>query len=196
MQAHSENELFEERQSVKVASQKWNMEAQPMKNAFVTIAAALLFCSILMAQDNEETRKSLKGLAGVYVSITLAPNAAKIGLSEKQEQVDVELRLRMAGIKVLTEEEWLKVNARPLLNVILGMQEIALGQGNYAHRIDISLAQLVTLPRNPQILISAETWRKGYVGVIHSKNIDRMRDQIKDAVDAFVNAWLSVNPKK
>jgi hypothetical protein len=52
-----------------------------MKNAFVPIAAALLLCSTLMAQgDDEVARASLKALSGVTVVVEdIRPDAEREG---------------------------------------------------------------------------------------------------------------------
>lgn len=54
-------------------------------------------------------KESLKGLKGVNVLVdNLKPDIEKDGLKTSSIQTDVELKLRMAGIKVLTFEEWEK----------------------------------------------------------------------------------------
>jgi hypothetical protein len=167
-----------------------------MKRALVVITAAFLFCSTLMAQgDNELSRKSLKGLTGVWVGIEpLDPDAEKDGLSEDQIQTDVELRLRMAGIKVLTQEQRLATPGMPLLYIRLNT---FIYERSYPFSINISLIQSVSLKRDPQISIDqATTWNVGDVGCVGPANVKQIRDVIKDHVDKFINAWLSVNPKK
>jgi hypothetical protein len=164
-----------------------------MKNALVTIAALFLFCSTLMAQDDENARKSLKGLTGVYVRISPAPDAAQIGLSEVQVQADVELRLRTAGIKVLTQEQWFTTPGMPALWVSLGT---AKKQGLYSFALNINLQQMVSLNRDPQISVLATTWTNSTrVGILAATSLIQVRSLIEDDVDKFINTWLSVNPK-
>jgi hypothetical protein len=163
-----------------------------MKNALVIIAVAFLFCSTLMAQTGD--RESLKGLTGVGVMVeNLGPDAEKDGLTMDQIQMDVELRLRMAGIKVLTQEQKLETPGMPFLYVHLNAQK---RQATYAFSIDISLFQWVNLGRDPQISVDASTWSIGVLVSLGADNVSQTRNVIKDYVDKFINAWLSVNPKK
>lgn len=56
--------------------------------------------------------------------------------------------------------------------------------------------QRVSLKRDSQISINAVTWNVESVGIAGSDNLNDVRDRIKDRVDQFINAYLSVNPKK
>lgn len=164
-----------------------------MKNALATITLAFLFCSTLMAQDSELRRTSVKGLTGVGVVIeSLDADAEKYGLSKDQIQTVVELRLRMAGIKVLTRAQRLVTLENPFLLINLNTFK---RQETYSYSLDISLHQWVRLERDPQISVPAHTWSVGMVGSVGSKNLNQVTDDIKDNVDKFINAWLSVNPK-
>jgi hypothetical protein len=165
-----------------------------MKNAVITIAVAFLFSSTLVAQDTEGSRASLKGLTGVGVLVENLdnPDAEKDGLSKDQIQTDVELRLRMAGIKVLTEKQMFVTPGMPSLDVNLNTHK---RQETYSVALSISLSQMVNLSRDPQISVNATTWRDAEVGTVGSAHLNQVRDKIKDYVDKFINAWLSVNPK-
>ena len=67
------------------------------------------------AGDNESTRATLRGLPGMAVLIeNLAPEVERAGFTRRQLQTDVELRLRQAGIRVLTEQERLTVVGQPM----------------------------------------------------------------------------------
>jgi hypothetical protein len=164
-----------------------------MKTTLILIVA-LQFCSVAMAQgDNEFTRKSLKGLTGVEVAVTpLDSDAIKDGLSEAQIQTDVELRLRMAGVKVLTSEEMLKAPGMPTLRVFVNTIK---REELYSYSAEVYLEQNVRLARDPADLFIAQTWNCGAVGRVGSHNLNQIRDIIKDEVDKFINAYLSVNPK-
>ena len=66
--------------------------------------------SVLHAQGDDPTsRATLAGLAGVQVVVEALPQEAEQrGLSQSNIQTDAELALRMAGIRVLTENESLQ----------------------------------------------------------------------------------------
>ena len=59
--------------------------------------------------DEEIGRNTLKGLEGVWVYVfDLDENEKRVGFSKTALLAEVELRLRMAGIKVLTRKEMAK----------------------------------------------------------------------------------------
>jgi hypothetical protein len=63
-----------------------------------------------------------------------------------------------------------------------------------AAAIAVELCQDAKLERNDQDAPGVSTWRVDYV-MLHP-NVEDVRNIIKDGVDHFLNAWLSVNPKK
>jgi hypothetical protein len=164
-----------------------------MKKALMLIVA-LQFCSVVMAQnDSKSSRQSLKDLTGVYVLVdNPRPDAEQDGLSSSQIQTDVEQRLRMAGIKVLTMEEMLKAPGMPTLYVDVKTLK---KQESYSYSVQVILQQNVRLERDPTNLFIAPTWRIGAVGFVGATKINQIGDGVRDEVDRFINAYLSVNPK-
>lgn len=141
-------------------------------------------------------RETLRGLRGVKVSIdNFVPEAEKEGLSKSQLQVDVELRLRKAGIRVLTEEEWLKTPGMPALYVLVTTHENKIGV--HAFSIRVKLRQEVKLVRQPNFrTVLAGTYEtNGYVGTVGSSNLRNLREAVADEVDVFINDYLAENPK-
>src|SRR2546427_13051688 len=121
-----------------------------MKTALATLA--LLSASVLsplVAQgDNEGTRATLAGLTGVYVLVENIPDEVqRDGLDTTQIRTDVELKLRQAGITVLTQQEWRSTAAAPVLYV--NVQVIKNPANLYAYSADVELRQRVTLVHNP-----------------------------------------------
>jgi hypothetical protein len=58
------------------------------------------------AMDTEDTRATLRGVEGVLVVVEdLGDDVEQAGLTRQQLQTDVELRVRQAGIRVLTRAE-------------------------------------------------------------------------------------------
>jgi hypothetical protein len=157
----------------------------------VVIMAFFLFCSTMVAENSEESRKSLKGISGFYVSVKQLDQAIeKEGLTTSQIRSDVELRLGKAGIKVFTKEQASQTPGIPLLGV-----DLAIGskQGLYPYALDIGARQIVRLERDPTITVYANTWSVGSAGIA---GLSSVRDIVKDLLDEFINAWLSVNPKR
>lgn len=155
---------------------------------------ALQFCSVVMAQtDSKSSRQTLKDLAGVFVLVDkLQPDAELDGLSSSQIQADVESRLKATGIKVLTMEEMLKAPGMPTLFVDANTLK---RQDSYTYSVEVVLQQNVRLDRDPTELFIAPTWKIGAVGSVGATNIKQIGNGIRDEVDRFIAAYLSVNPK-
>jgi hypothetical protein len=162
-----------------------------MKNAFVVVTAIFLFCSTIAAQNSESSRKSLKGISGFYVSVEQLDQAVeKEGLTTNQIRTDIELRLGMAGIKVFTKEQASQTPGRPLLVVDLAIDS---KQRIYPYALDIGVRQMVRLERDPTVTAYATTWSVGSAGIT---GLSGIKDTVRDLLDEFINAWLSVNPKR
>ena len=162
-----------------------------MKNAFVALTSIVLFCSNMAAQNSEESRKSLKGITGFYVSVEQLDNAIeKEGLTTDQIRTDVELKLSTAGIQVFTKEQASHASGKPLLRV-----DLAIGskQGLYPYALDIGARQMVRLERDPAVTVYATTWSVGSAGIAGLLSV---RDTVKDLLDEFLNAWLLENPRQ
>ena len=137
-------------------------------------------------------RATLKGLTGVYVVVEdFDDQETRAGFDKRTFQTDVELKLGLAGIKVLSETEYLETPGAPSLYVVV--TPLHERRGEYAAFSGmIELAQLVRLERDRSIGHSVGTWSKGWVGVA---DIPVIRESVKDGVDIFINAWLRMNPK-
>jgi hypothetical protein len=144
----------------------------------------------VQAQASNPRVATLKGISAIFVLVEDLPNAAKVlGLTEDAIQTDVELKLRLAGMRVVTRGEMGALPGQPDLYI-----EVNLTRGAEAASIDVELQQNALLPRNGQLVPSATTW--SHSGAISAPTAQVIRDMIKDFVDTFLNAWLSVNPKK
>jgi hypothetical protein len=148
------------------------------------------------AQDTILGRATLAGLTGVHVHVErMNPDAEKEGLSHSTLQTDVELRLRQAGIRVLSEEEAVAAPGLPWL--YLQVTTLRKERGLYAYFIKVWVRQLVRLFRDPDIGSVATTWETpGVIGVIGSKNLSTVREDVRDEIDQFINAYLAANPKR
>jgi hypothetical protein len=154
----------------------------------------LLAGSAATAGDDEFSRRSLKGLAGVYVMVEpLGSEVEQGGLTKTSIQTDAELKLRQAGITVLTQAESHKTPGSPALYIHVN----GFGGPLYAFSMIAELYQDVRLDRDPSTWIpGATTWSIDSVGIARRDNFRIIRDEIKDMVDQFINAYLSVNPRK
>ncbi len=164
-----------------------------------TISAILLIALFLVPDISLGASKAkietLRGLKGMSVIVEgLQPGIKQYGLTKHQIQTDVELKLRMAGIKVLNEKERLSTLGFPYLYVNLNTSQIQKME-IVAFSVSVELQQFVELIRNNRTL-SSNTWSAISVGSTGTLNLSFIRNHIKDKVDIFINDWLSVNPKK
>ncbi len=169
-----------------------------MKTVFAALAllSAAVVSRLVGQGDNESTRNTLAGLTGMYVLVEHIPDEAeRDGLDTTQIRTDVELKLRQAGITVLTQQEWLSTAAAPYLYV--NVQAIKNRANVYAFSADVELRQRVTLVRNPGMSILATTWSAtGIIGTVGSQKLGAVREDVRDLTDQFINAYLAANPKR
>src|ERR1700752_1961186 len=126
--------------------------------AFVMLNSLLCaFDSRARALDEPYQRSSLRDLPGVRVQVTdLNPDAQRGGLVKGEIQTDVESRLRKAGIRVLTEEEWRNMPRAPLLYIrVDALQGSERACAFYAN---VNLYQRVSIEQTPNTNLLAATW--------------------------------------
>jgi hypothetical protein len=164
---------------------------------FMTGLASVVLGSAV--EDDNYSRSSLRGIPGVYVAVQpLTPEIEKNGLTAAQLKVDTELRLRTAGIGILSRQEWSKTKGGPVCYVEVDIvNDILLSQALkadlYAYAITVELNQDVILLRDTSIQTLSPTWSGSYLGITNS--LPRIRDKVRDMVEKFVEACLAVNPE-
>jgi hypothetical protein len=161
---------------------------------FIFIALGLISLhSLVSAQDKEA--QTLRRLQGVMLTIVIDSELLEVIQVKNQLQIDVELRLRMAGINVVGLDETSQLPGTPEL--VLNVDTYKVNNAFYISNIVISLDQDVRLIRN-NAWARGITWIRGGVAwtspPTHSL-INQLRRGVKDGIDGFINAYLSVNPK-
>jgi hypothetical protein len=157
----------------------------------LSILVLLLLPWSLQAQDTEDRRATLRGWQAIRVVVEdLEPEVERTGLLQKALQTDVELRLRQSGVLV-------RADASPYLYV--RVTALSLSPGDWVFHAHVEFRQEVR-PTGGQRRVSsyATTWHTpGVLGYVPSdRNMpERVRQEVRDQVDAFLNAWLSVNPR-
>ena len=163
----------------------------------LAVLVAGVFAVACWGAGREEERKSLVGLKGCYVAVEIPEHGGKeTGLTKQQLRTDVELKLRLAGIKVVSQKEWFNsISRTSFFCVIVDSFEFeTLPMRNYY--IAASLSQMVSLVRDPTIRISAATWGQNYFGIVENDDFQKeIRKNVKDVVDEFINDYLAANPK-
>jgi hypothetical protein len=146
---------------------------------------------VFAATRGGEGRAILQGLEGVRVVVErLKPEIERDGLFGSTLQTDAELSLQMAGIKVLSEEDWLKTPGSPYLYLRVDAFQCARG---YVYNITLTLEEQVTLVRK-SLKVSATTSKIGHqLGI--TSNLSDIRGEARDLVEEFVKAWQEANRK-
>jgi len=162
------------------------------------MALAALPCA-LAVEDDEYARSTLRGLPGVYVAVeALDPDVNHHGLTKATLAADAELRLRMAGIKVLSREQWTKTQGGPVCYIDVSIvKDVALTDvldfDLYAFEVSVELHQDVALVRDMAVMVLSPTWSASYVGFTNT--LPRIRTKVSELLERFINAYQTVNPK-
>jgi len=143
-----------------------------------------------------DKRDTLRGLKEISVLVEYLPDdIEREGLNREHLQRDIEVRLRQAGLHVLTISEVANLPGAPYLYVavypIIGP---SINVNTYA--VALTLKQLVQLSRNPSTELFATTWE----GPIHLSSLSDsrvldIRSRIFDAVGRFIVDYRDVNSK-
>lgn len=137
-------------------------------------------------------QRPLVGLQGVYVKVMSETKTkdAEIERLAGEMQTDVELRLRKAGIRVLTEKESTVTRGYPWLFVNV----LALDGPLLVFSVRVEVMENATLARGNNA--SVISWSTHGAGSIGRGNIREIRESVSDLVDKFINDYLAANPKK
>jgi hypothetical protein len=161
---------------------------------FLLLALTLTLSYPLFAVNGISNRATFRGLKGVGVLVEkLPPEIEQEGLKREQLQMEVESKLRAAGIKVLTKEEAFNTPGEPFLYVNLNVNIAKTESDIYPYSIDLLLVQKVSLLRDPKLTSHAITWSTGGVGSIGKPILSQLRENVEAMVDVFIKAYLTEN---
>ncbi|MEN6317420.1 MAG: hypothetical protein ABFD82_01505 [Syntrophaceae bacterium] len=171
------------------------------KYLFCIIVGFIMFCFTVLevwAVDSESTRQTLKKIQGVMViTEELQPNLTKYVKknipSKDVLQMAVELRLKKAGVKVLTYDEWMKSPGRPILYVNINTHEHE--KYWFVYNVSLDLQQVVFLESNPKSRALASTWSINVTGITNIGSLGAIQYNILYLVDQFIGAYKLVNGK-
>ncbi len=159
-------------------------------------ALNLTLSSPLFAINGVSNRATFRGLKGVGVLVEkLPPEVEQEGFKRDQIQMEVESKLRTAGIKILTKEEAFNTPGEPFLYININVNIAKTESDIYPYSIDLLLIQKVSLVRDPKLTSYAITWSTGGVGSIAKPILSQLAESIEKMVDIFIKAYLAENPK-
>ena len=162
----------------------------------VIILACVVLASNAVAQGLSDP---LLGISKVTVLVVFsASETPPSGASESRYRTIVELRLRTAGLRVLSEQENRDdpdINPYILLSVraleALNQADTSIG---YSYVVDMS-ARVFTVVSFNQSFVPAVLWADTTLGVSSTERASATIEQvIGELTDSFLNEWLRVNP--
>ena len=160
-----------------------------MKNFLFAIAVVVVCVGYCPAQMSLG-RESLKGITAVRVVVEdFSSVLIAAGLNKDQIQQDVELRLRKAGVKVVSQD----TDSAPFIDLVIGGVNVSRTNAT-AYAMTLALYQSVLLQRDPSIKLTAQTWSSS-LAVGYFVNVPQVRNSVGDVVDAFINDYLSQNQR-
>ena len=143
-----------------------------------------------------DKRDTLRGLKEISVLVEYLPDdVEREGLNRDSLQRDIELRLRQAGLHVLTLTELANSPGAPYLYVaVYPITGPSVNLNAYA--VALTLKQLVQLSRNPTTELFATTWEGPMqLSSLSDRRVLDIRTRIFDAVGRFIIDYRDVNSK-
>ncbi|HUL03228.1 MAG TPA: hypothetical protein VLV16_08390 [Gemmatimonadales bacterium] len=147
--------------------------------------------------DSKASRKTLGGLPGFFVAVEeMDTAAARAGVTAATIQADVESKLRAAGIKLYSQDDFKNILEVPQLYI--NVNEFALHgeqKGLFTYNASAEVRQAIKLSRDPSIGSTSVTWRApATVGTVGSNNFsEAVRDVVSEQVDLLITALRDVN---
>jgi hypothetical protein len=157
-----------------------------------------LSISVNAGAQGSRHKETLKGLQGIRVVVEmLNPELERDGLAARQIQVDVELRLRKAGITVYSQDEANKADRPGVLHVMVdAVKGDDFLRNLYAVHTSVELWQVVHLHRlNKSPAFVAATWTIRGMALVGKEKLQDARSYLAVGVDEFINDYLTDHSK-
>ena len=167
---------------------------------FLIISFVVMWNSPAFAEVFTEA-DTLRGIKEFGIMINNIPEEfISAGLTEEKIRGDIELKLRLAGIKVLPTVETTILdsdNEDKSLRIAPHLDVYFVGgkwREYYLFSVQVSFNQMAKLEREPNILTLHTSYDIQPTIGLH-RNIEEIRKGLNGQIDEFLNTYLSVNPK-
>jgi len=158
----------------------------------LSVWAILVISTGAFAYIKQGEEEVLQGLEAIHVKVErLRAEIEQDGLFGSTLQSDAELKLRLAGIKVLSEEQWLENPDSPYLYLFVDVFKHSEG---YIYRIQISLREPVMILRKHTKTTATTLRIRDELGI--TPYLSQIREEAQDLMDEFIKAWQTANRKK
>jgi hypothetical protein len=149
----------------------------------------LLIFSVQHALSQSVGKRSLSGLEGVNVSISVSDEAQEEDLFENDLKSNTELQLRKAEIDVYEDDELAAHPAAPVLEITVGTYR---RRGVFSYIVSTGVSQVVyTVDGTGTSGTTYEVDKS--IGVVGADKIRDLTDVVRQHVRTFINDWLSVH---
>ena len=154
--------------------------------------------SALARETVEPGTETLRGIKSIYVQVELIDTEIEQEkITSAQIRRETERQLERAWIKVLSEEKYNRLKKPrnyPLgrLDVIVTIKDMQ-KDDEKLYNVTVRISQIAFLSRAPVIKVFAPTWESVTIG--NTRNLGVVLDVVRDGVQGFIDAYLSVNPK-
>ena len=161
-----------------------------------TVALLAGLASPAPALDTPNERITLVGLTGVHVVVyDTSAEGDRERLTRSSLQVELEQRLRLAGLRALQPTEALISAGRPTLELRLNLARSRQAHQLYVYSVDLALRQQIQLARARTIESFAITWSEPpEVGTVEPAQLSVVLDAVRAKVKQFIAAWQAANP--
>lgn len=156
----------------------------------IACGVALLLC---VAATDAATAdwKVLKGLKGCELVVaSFGAEALAAGYSQEAVRSRAELKLRKAGVRVLTKEENLLIEGRPYLYINVNTTADGTAK-SVSFSVQVSLFEVATTARTGSAV--AIIWHTSAVG---RGSVEYVLGSLDRRMDVFLNDWLKANPRE
>jgi hypothetical protein len=170
-----------------------------MKTKVLMLVGLLLAVMAPKAHPGADS-ENLKGLRGVRVLVeSVKPDLEKEGVTKAQLTNRAEVKLRQAGIEVITSEEYEKMPlAQRVLVPVLDLKVEGIRIMDlplYAYCLSLEVLDGVIFLRDKHMKTLAGTWTRHAMGYSGLSNLREIYNQLDDLVDGFINDYLAANPQ-
>lgn len=166
-----------------------------MKLATTALLVTAVSLPILaLAAGGQSERESLRGIKRIKVEVSITQMRPEAGeVVSESSRTTVELRLRQSGVVVVDDAQ--ASDGFATLRIRVGLAP-ARDDALVAYLVQSELRQLVSLARDREIIVRAQTWAALAVGYAGAGQVDSIGRAVEGQSDKFVNDYLAANPKK
>jgi hypothetical protein len=172
------------------------IESSLMRLSLLALAVLLLCWPAEASAFTADKRDTLRGLTELSVLVEYLPDEIeREGMNRDQLKHDIELRLKDAGLRVLTTAETAKAPGAPYLYLMV-YAVTSPSVSLHGYGVALLFKQLVQLSRYPATELFATTWEgPALPSVLGSPKAGEIRSRIFDAVERFLIDYRAVNQK-